>query len=251
MLKGSTTTHARSIAKARFPIRWSGSLRAIAVTILLLGLPLGANAAQGTSPGKARVYLIRGFINVFSLGMDSIASKLEGLGIEATVYNHIMWPAIANEAAADYKEGRVRTIILVGHSLGASAVTSVVGRLGELGVPIKLAIGLDPVVSETASGRVGRYVNYYISDGVGKTVEKSAQFSGVLENVDADKHFRVGHFNIDKNTAVQDTIIREIRAAIDSGGSAPATPGPKKPSREPRPTKESSVTDGAGAIKGR
>ena len=86
------------------------------------------------------------------------ATKLEHQGIDTTVANYVSWPTLAEEAAAEYKSGRVRTIILVGHSSGAVAVTSMATRLSELGVPVKLAIGLDPTSHMTASGHIDRYV---------------------------------------------------------------------------------------------
>jgi hypothetical protein len=204
--------------------RASRMLPVLALTFLVLGLaitPSVAQAAQAAATSKVHIYLIRGGLNVFSLGMDEIAAKLQRLGIHATVHNHLVWPLLAEEAAAEYKSGRVRTIILVGHSWGAGAVTSMAAHLGVLGVPVKLAIGLDPSSHAAVSGNVGRYINYYISDGIGEAIDRSPQFHGKLENVDVTKLPKmpdirsiVGHFTLDKNQALQDRVIREIRAAI-------------------------------------
>lgn len=209
--------HVEFTGESLFPARrWLLALRAAALTVLLLGLSTVIGVAQPTSSPKphAHVYLLRGAFNVFSLGMDEIAAKLQRLGISNSVNNYLVWPALAEEAIADYKSGRVRTIILVGHSSGASAVTSMAARLSESGVPVKLAIGLDPTSHETATGHVGRYVNYYVANGVGAAVDKGRQFSGVLQNVDVERMPGVGHFNIDKNQALQEKVIREIRAAL-------------------------------------
>jgi hypothetical protein len=89
-------------------------------------------------------------------------------------------------------------------------------RLSELGVPVKLAIGLDPTSHMTASGHVDRYVNYYIANGFGDRVVKGPQFSGVLQNIDLEHMSDVGHFNIDKDRAVQGMVMREIQAALPS-----------------------------------
>lgn len=200
------------------PRRWWRLLQAVGVALLLLGPSAGVSAAQtaatATNKPHAHVYLLRGAFNIFSLGMDEIADKLRHYGIYATVNNHMAWPSLAEEAAADYKAGRVRTIILVGHSSGATAVTEMAARLGELGVPVKLAIGLDPTSRETASGHVDRYVNYYIANGLGTPVAKGKQFSGVLQNVDVEKNPELGHFNIDKNQTLQQKLISDIRAAL-------------------------------------
>jgi pimeloyl-ACP methyl ester carboxylesterase len=214
--------------------------RALMLVFLLLGLLTSIDGAEATSSAQPRhhVYLIRGFMNVFSLGMDDIAAKLQQQGINATVHNHLAWAGLAQDAAADYKSGRVRTIILVGHSLGASAVTKMAARLGELGVPVALAIGLDPVYQTAASGHVARYVNYYVSSGVGKDVKKTRQFSGTLQNVDVEKP-DIGHLNIDKNPAIMRKIIAEIRATIYA--DRPAVPTQDNHAS----TKQSSVTEGS------
>ena len=194
-------------------------LHAGALSLLLLAFSIGVSGALASSNPKPHdhVYLLRGFANVFSLGMDQIATKLEHQGIDTTVTNYVSWPTLAEEAAAEYKSGRVRTIILVGHSSGAVAVTSMATRLSELGVPVKLAIGLDPTSHMAASGHVDRYINYYIANGIGDPVDKGPQFSGVLQNVDLEHMSDVSHFNIDKNGAVQGMVMRDIQAALSSG----------------------------------
>ena len=48
------------------------------------------------------------------MGMDQIAYKLEQRGIATTVTNYLLWSSVADDAAAAYKSGKVRTIILVG-----------------------------------------------------------------------------------------------------------------------------------------
>jgi len=193
-------------------------LPAAALSLLVLAFSIGVSLAQASSNPKPRdhVYLLRGFANVFSLGMDQIATKLEHQGIDTTVANYVSWPTLAEEAAAEYKSGRVRTIILVGHSSGAVAVTSMATRLTELGVPVELAIGLDPTSHMAASGHVDRYINYCIANGFGDPVTKGRQFSGVLQNVDLEHMYDVSHFNIDKDRAVQGMVMRDIQAALAS-----------------------------------
>jgi hypothetical protein len=198
------------------PRRCRLMLQAAALAILLLELSLGISAAQVASTSKARehVYLLRGAFNVFSLGLDQIEDNLQAQGINVTIHNYLVWSSLADEATADYKSGRVRTIVLAGHSSGATAVTTMAARLGERGVPVKLAIGLDPTSPMTASGHVDRYVNYYIANGYGFPVKRGPQFTGVLQNIDLEKMPDIGHFNIEKNHELQEKVIKEIRAAI-------------------------------------
>jgi len=205
-----------SLVQPRF-----GALRAAALALLLLGLALqpgSANAAPTAAPASsAHVYLVRGVLNIFSLGMDQIAARLQQQGIPADVHNHMMWASIADDAAAEYRSGRAKTIILVGHSSGATCLPDIVARLDQLGVPVKLAIGMDSVFHTSLAGHVGRYVNFYVANGAGKRVEKTAGFRGSLENVDVEAVPGVSHLTIDKNEIMQQKVISAIDAAVFSG----------------------------------
>ena len=183
----------RSGRFSRFARRWHRPRSAV-LSLMLLGLSIGTSNAQTTTTSQPRehVYLLRGFANVFSLGMDQIAAKLQQQGIHATVDNYLAWPSLAEQAAAEYKSGRTRAIILVGHSSGATAVTEMAARLSQLGVPVKLAIGLDPTSRMTTTGHVDRYINYYIAHGFGDPVDRGQGFSGVLQNVDLEHMANVG-----------------------------------------------------------
>lgn len=188
---------------------------AVALLTLLLGLSISLTPAHAASHPKAHVYLIRGLLNVFSLGMDEIAAKLRQQGIPASVSNHLLWPLVAAEAAQNYRSGRARTIILVGHSAGTDAVANIAARLGEQGIPVKLVINLDPGLSVMpASGHVDRYINYYVPTGIGHSIAKGAQFRGHLENINVANIRGVGHFNIDKNVTMEARVIRDIRSAF-------------------------------------
>jgi hypothetical protein len=137
------------------------------------------------------------------------------------------WSSLADEAAAGYRSGRIKTIILVGHSSGATALPDMVARLDQLGAPVKLAIGLDSVFRTKLSGRVGRYVNFYIANGNGEPVAKTAQLQGKLENINVQNVPGVGHMSIEKNQIMQRKVISEIDAVV-FGRPVPGS-GAKKP----------------------
>ncbi len=198
------------------PRRGLLSLLAMALSLFLVAHSTGAGAAQTAAPAKAydHVYLLRGAFNIFSLGMDEIADKLQRTGVRTTVANFLSWELLADEAIAEYKSGQVHAIILVGHSSGANAVAEMAARLGQHGVPVRLAIGFDPTSRMVASGHVDRYINYYIAGGMGLAVVRGKQFSGVLQNIDVEKNPALNHFNIDKNQALQNRVLSEIRAAL-------------------------------------
>src|SRR5262249_36500644 len=157
------------------------------------------------------------------LGLDQIAARLEQQGIPTSTHNYIVWASVADEAAALYKSGRIKTIILVGHSSGATYLPDMVARLDQQGVPVKLAMGLDSVFRTSLRGRVGRYINFYVANGAGTRVEKTAGFHGTLENVDVERVPGVGHLTIDKNEVMQQKVIAAIDAAVFSApGPGPA-----------------------------
>jgi hypothetical protein len=182
------------------------------------------------------------------LGLDQIATKLEQQGIPVTIANFVSWSSLADQAAAEYRSGRVRTIILVGHSSGATALPDMVARLDQLGVPVKLAIGLDSVFRTSLQGRVGRYLNFYIANGAGTPVEKSRQFQGALENVDVQNVPGVGHISIDKNEIMQQKVIGAIDAAVFNRPK-PAPGIPKQPPDASAPRQTSSTTSGAATLR--
>jgi hypothetical protein len=191
--------------------QWLGPIRRMAIAILLLVLPINASTGNAAAGSDTHVYLLRGVLNVFSLGLDQIAARLQQQGITVTVANYLSWASLADEAAAEYRSGRTRNIVLVGHSSGATALPDMVARLDHLGTPVKLAIGLDSVFRTSLSGRVGRYINFYIANGNGEPVARTKQLHGDLENVDVGR-IGVGHLTIDKNEIMQ----RKVISAIDA-----------------------------------
>jgi hypothetical protein len=200
---------------------WLRSLKpavlAIVLAIALLAVPALTTAshavpASASGASGVHVYLLRGVLNVFSLGLDGIASKLEAQGIPVTITNYLGWSALADEAAADYRSGKIHTIILVGHSSGATVLPDMVARLSQQGAPVKLAIGLDSVFRTSLSGRVGRYVNYYIGNGNGEPVAPTKQLHGTLENVNVSNVPGVGHLTIEKSEIMQRRVISDIDA---------------------------------------
>jgi hypothetical protein len=190
----------------------------ILVALLMVGpiaAPIGTAQAAVAAPPEstAHVYLLRGVLNIFSLGLDEIGDKLQRQGIPVTIANYLLWSSLADRAAEEYKSGRVKTIILVGHSSGATSLPDMVARLDQLGVPVKLAIGLDSVFHTSLAGHVGRYINFYIASGAGTAVAKTDRLHGVLENVDVGE-YGLHHLTIDKNEMMQQRVIGEIDAVV-------------------------------------
>jgi pimeloyl-ACP methyl ester carboxylesterase len=126
------------------------------VGFLSLLTMIGFGATPGIAQPRAHVYLLRGLLNIFSLGMDTLAEKIQRRGIYATVHNHTEWETLADQAAAAYRAGKEGPIIIVGHSLGADAVMQMSAYLGRKGVPVALAVPFDARGSYATPSNVGR-----------------------------------------------------------------------------------------------
>ena len=223
---------------------WLRPVQAPMITLLLLISPIAVSPGNAAAPASgAHVYLLRGVLNIFSLGLDEIAAKLQQQGINVTVANYLSWASLADEAAAEYKSGRTKTIILVGHSSGATALPDMVARLDRLGAPVKLAIGLDSVFRTSLTGRVGRYINFYVANGNGEPVAKTKQFNGTLENVDVGK-IGMAHLTIDKSKIMHRKVISAIDAVVfdrSSTTSAAQKLQPEAVGTKPNPRAPSSA----------
>jgi hypothetical protein len=216
----------------------------LAVALCLAALIGPASRSAGAAPSgydSAHVYLIRGFMNVFSLGLDDFAATLNRNGIRADVYNHMLINIVTSEAEQEYKSGRTKKIILIGHSLGINAVIEAVGEFARLGVPVALVVTLDSVSLPVPSGNVERFIHLYISTGVGGPLIAGPDFRGRLINIDLSKRPEVGHLTIDKESVVHSMMLGYIRSAIQGGGRPPAAAKPRLPASAPTPRPRASA----------
>lgn len=170
------------------------------------------SAAQSRS--APQVYLLRGFLNVFSLGMNTLAAKLQSRGISAVVTNYTEWRSLADEIAAGYKAGRRGPIVLMGHSFGADAAMEMGEYLGRQGVPVALIVPFDGTSSHAASANVARVLNLYKSPGV--EITRGPGFRGQLTNYYITDP-NVTHSDVDDLPNLHAMVIARIRA-LPRGG---------------------------------
>src|SRR5712692_9246749 len=156
-------------------------LRRLSACCLVALLCLLANGTAPAGRSETHAYLLRGIFNV-SVGLDALASKLAKRGIAASVYGHLEAASVANQAIQDYRSGKARSIVLIGHSLGAGAAVSVASGLEAAGVPVALLVLLDPKAVFAVPRNVSRAVNFYIP-GSGWPAAAGAGFRGGLTNV--------------------------------------------------------------------
>ena len=76
-------------------MRRSGLLTAVFALAVGIMVPFGANPDAAQPQPRAHVYLLRGLLKIFSLGMDSLAEELKGRDVDATVHGYSEWQTLA------------------------------------------------------------------------------------------------------------------------------------------------------------
>jgi pimeloyl-ACP methyl ester carboxylesterase len=201
--------------------------RISAIGVLVAGMMIVLGSNPSMAEPRAHVYLLRGLMNIFSLGMDTLSDELNRRGVYATVDNHADWEDLADQAAAKYKAGTEGPIIIIGHSLGADAAMEMAAYLGRRGVPVALVVLFDGTDASSASSNVGRVLNltkhYYVSRGPG--------FRGSISNVDLSNDADIDHLNIDKSPRLHARVIGEVLGIV--GTRRMPGPGATTPSQTP------------------
>ena len=170
------------------------------------------------------VYLMRGLLNIFSLGMDQLAAQIARNGVDASVYNHSVEETVVDAIARKYRAGDHGPYILVGHSLGADAVMLMALQLNAQGVPVALVVPFDGTASYAAPANVSCVVNLtqrkyaYMQAGPG--------FHGKLSNVDVSGDTTIDHVTIDKSPRLQAMALKEILQAAHGQSCRPGTTPP-------------------------
>jgi hypothetical protein len=203
----------------------TGWWRFSAIGVLTGAMMLALGASPSMAQSRAHVYLLRGLMNIFSLGMDTLATELSRRGVYTTVDNHADWQSLADGAAARYKAGTEGPIILIGHSLGADAVMEMADYLGRKGVPVALVVPFDGTQSFSASSNVARVLNLTQRDYA--YMRRGPGFHGSLVNVDVSSDPNIDHLTIDKSPRLHARVISEVLSVV--GGHRGPAPGEATP----------------------
>lgn len=212
-------------------------VRAAAIFALLFS----ATGCATMTPGKldrvqptsdearvGNVYLLRGWIGIFSEGMNSLGQTLNRSGVRTTVYQDDQWDQLAQTIRKRYaKADRREPLVLIGHSFGADDVLRMSRELRLAGIPVDLVITLDPVTPPQVPSNVRLCFNLYQSNGAWDTVpmfrgiplKQEAGSPGQLKNIDVRKD-RVdllepgtNHFNIEKNGKIHAEVLKQVLTA--------------------------------------
>ena len=195
-----------------------------AALIALVGAPAFADPLPKPKPGPqskpaaaakittdTRVYLLRGLLNIFSLGMDALSDKLNAMGITSEVFNHDSWPQVASRIIDDHKAGRQGAVVLIGHSLGADVLFNLTERLERDNIPVRLVVPFDPTSSYEVTKNVDHLLNFYQLNGFGRRVGAPKGYKGELVNMDLSGDQSFGHGSIDKSERLHTLVIEKIK----------------------------------------
>ena len=173
---------------------------------------------------QGSVYLVRGLLGPFSMGMDKIGEELRQQGVHAVVFQHSQEGELADALGREYSAtGSAEPLVLIGHSLGADDVVEISRKLTAKNIRITLMITVDPVMADPVPGNVAQTINFYRSNGVMDVLPifrgiplKAGQGAEVhLMNLNLNKHEELlepgtNHFTIDKNSRVRHAIVQQV-----------------------------------------
>lgn len=183
-----------------------------AVMGTVLGTAVMGAALTATPATAEEVYMIRGFLNVFSNGMNQMASKLKRSGVRVSAHSNGEWSTIADNIINRNKKGKVSfPIVVVGHSLGGVELPQFANKLGKAGIPVKLVIGLDAGFANPRPFNKGAQTVIHYKIPTGNSYRRGAGFGGSINNKIIAG---VDHVGIDKSPKVQSLVIANIRKAV-------------------------------------
>lgn len=208
----------------------AGSLCGLAAPAFAERAATAPATAQERQP--ARVYLIRGLFEVFSLGMDRLGSHLRRDGHAARVYGVASAEALTAEIIARRRVAPGETVVLIGHSLGADAAIRIANRVQAAGAaPVSLVVTFDPTSRQELRGGARRVVNLFQSNnGWAVPVNRGPAFAGQLENQDLRDMAGITHLNIEKSGALH----RRVQAWVAEAAAADRPVSPPAPARRRR-----------------
>jgi hypothetical protein len=174
------------------------------------------------------VYLLRGWIGIFSTGIDNLTAKMNESGVRAHVFQDDQWKSLANAIRKEYrgKQG-YEPLVLVGHSYGADDVVRIAREVKKDNITVDLLVTLDPVTPPKIPGNVKTAVNLYQSNGVfdampvlrGVKVSPDDPPPGKIVQWDIRKERQelleegTDHFNIEKKGKIHDEVVKHVLAA--------------------------------------
>lgn len=184
-----------------------------------------AVAPVSSAPRAGNAYLLRGFIGIFSTGIDNLGKEIKNSGVNAVVFQDDQWSSLAGTIRKKYSGApNSEPLVLIGHSYGADDVVRIARELKRDNISVDLLVTLDPVTPPTIPSNVKRCINIYQSNGMWDTLpwlrgvpvesSKNAQTELANYNIRVDRtdllEPGVDHFNIEKKKKVHQEVIKYV-----------------------------------------
>ena len=185
------------------------------LSVIGLALMAGIQGARARDQDATQVYLVRGFMGIFSTGLDDLEASLDARGVKAETYGHLSGPAIRDDIVRARKTRPDLPVVLVGHSFGGNAVLQVAALLAQDGIRVALVITVDPTRDGPISSNVGRYINYYLSaNAIGSELDADGTGARVV-NIDIRDRADIaglatGHWTMTVNEKIKAEILRAV-----------------------------------------
>jgi hypothetical protein len=176
-------------------------------------------------PYAGNVYLLRGFIGIWSYGIDHLGEKINNAGIRANVYQEDQWTNVRDRIIEVYKSNpNHEPLVLIGHSYGADDVVRISRDLKDQGIDVDLVITLDPVTPPEVPTNIKLCYNIYQPNaldvlpffrGVPLKPENETQMNLQNVNIRAERQDLLepgtDHFNIEKNERIHGEVLAKLK----------------------------------------
>jgi len=180
-------------------------------------------------PRVGHVYCLRGWLGIFSTGMDALAEKIDkDVGASAVSVADEEWRRLQGFLIDAQQKGELtEPLVFVGHSYGADDVIRVAEELQKSGISVDLMVLIDPVTPPKVPTNVKRVYCVYKSHPVTdwypawRGVAASVVNENVtpLVNIDlrtTDVGFDtsgITHPNIEKSEGVHNMVMEQVKLA--------------------------------------
>ena len=187
--------------------------------------PGDVNRVQASSdqPYAGNVYLLRGFIGIWSYGINDIGKKIADYGIRASIYQENQWDEVCDAIIQKYQNNpNHEPLVIIGHYYGADDALKMAKKLQQHNITIDLVVTLDPVTPPKVPSNIRLCYNIYQPSALDmlpffRGVKLEAENVGNLHNVNirADRRdlleTNTDHFNIEKNKLIHNEIVKKVK----------------------------------------
>ena len=162
------------------------------------------------------VFVLRGFMGIWSRGMDQMTERLRDHGVVTSIFGYDRWTDIADQIIAERERNASRQpLVLIGHSYGADGVLRIAEALERKQIAVDLVVTVECVTPPAVPANVREEVNIYkprpfdfLPWWRGVPVRLADPRRSVLEQIDVHAsrpdidRVDLGHSDIDKDPKV-------------------------------------------------